>query len=233
MIKVLLSVSIFLASNVLALTPQDFDQIKWRTLKIWDKKTNIEGTGILLDKTKGLVLTNRHVCNGLGSEIEAQFYNQVTVELLSRKQFPTNSTVDLCILNIKTLIPSKIPMQVPEEKIGVANFNAVIGETVIYSGYPLRYYITVRSGVVFEDFEYRNKGDVHNRNAQYVDAVTGSGGSGSGVYDTHGNLVGVIFAYVMSPEEIKSNKASGEGAPAVMVPLKDLKIFLEEVGFFK
>lgn len=206
------------------------EEIKWRTVKLWDYKTNVSGTGILLDAEKAMILTNRHVCNAFNDHIQAQFYDKAIVEIFSKKTYPTDETVDLCMLRFKTLIPSKLNALVPKDSVSISFKNDHLGAIVLYSGFPYREYTTVRMGRIIEDFEYKEKTtDPKTIHVQLINSVTGSGGSGSGVYTEAGTLVGVVFAFMSKRGGPKEKEY--EGQPTVIVPQPELIQFLREVGF--
>lgn len=117
----------------------------------------------------------------------------------------TSVSDDLAILVTEGKIPGK--------KVAVlSEWEAFIGEDVHHVAYP--------SGVI-----YKASGKVsrNSKDHQYLDFKAIGGCSGGGVFNDDGELVSVLWGGYMNPKPNKPLKSVAE-------PLKDVRLFLDQVG---
>lgn len=149
-------------------------------------------TGVLLknDEEGALVLTAKHCLNP--SEENYVEHRLVTYMLAS-------SHDDLALLFLDKMIPNKIPVR-------VGTVDPKVGDFVYHLGYPND--ILVTFGKVLRE----TKDHTHAK----LSIIPGC--SGGGVFNEHGQLVGIVWGYIRSLDV------------AIYEPLRDVNIFLEETA---
>jgi S1-C subfamily serine protease len=192
------------------------------------------GSGFFVSKL-GHVITNAHVVEGC---------KMVTVGDSSNKQAPvevvsTDKKTDLALLKLSSLgmasASSKSLIQklgvkiIPLAANGLLRLNDVkLGEKVLVAGYPFGDIFSdtlkVTSGIVSAT---RGAGD--NAAQFQLDAAVQNGNSGGPIYDSGGNIVGVVVSKL---NKLKVAKAIGSFPENVNFGIKasTVKAFLETSG---
>ncbi|GHU96815.1 hypothetical protein AGMMS49974_11890 [Deltaproteobacteria bacterium] len=141
------------------------------------------GSGVIVDGTKGLVLTNAHVIAGGG---------QVVVRLLDGREFPAavrgaDTDFDIAVLEIMGA------RNLPTARMGDSS-DILPGETVIAIGNPFGFTHTVTTGVVSAlGRTIRNESGLFTDLVQ-TDAAINPGNSGGPLLNIEGSLVGINTA---------------------------------------
>ncbi|WP_319469475.1 trypsin-like peptidase domain-containing protein [uncultured Pseudodesulfovibrio sp.] len=149
------------------------------------------GSGVIIDGSKALVLTNAHVISGGGD---------ITVRLKDGREFKaelvgSDPDFDLAVLKLKKAADlPQVPMGNSED--------IYIGETVIAIGNPFGYSHTVTTGVV----SALNRSMKTNSGAFgsfiQTDAAINPGNSGGPLLNIHGELIGINTAIQARAEGI-------------------------------
>ena len=151
------------------------------------QETTSAGSGVIIS-SDGYIVTNAHVIEGISDEssIQIKLYNGETV---GAKIIGYDTRTDLAVLKIDA------------NNLPYASFadsaNLTLGQDVIAIGNPLGLGKSVSNGIIsaLEKEIYVNK--VYMTVIQ-TNAAVNAGNSGGGLFDTSGNLVGVVNAKKMS-----------------------------------
>jgi S1-C subfamily serine protease len=149
------------------------------------------GSGVIIDGSKNLVLTNAHVIEGASS---------IRVRLLDGRQFDgelvgSDPDFDLAILHLKDA------RDLPQAAMG-DSADMMIGETVIAIGNPFGFGNTVTTGVVSAlDRTIETKQGTFTDFIQ-TDAAINPGNSGGPLMNLAGELVGINTAIYAEAEGI-------------------------------
>lgn len=141
------------------------------------------GSGVIVDGTKGIVLTNAHVIAG---------GDQIMVHLHDGREYPAkirnmDSNYDLAVLEI-----SGAP-RLPSAPLGDSS-DLMHGETVIAIGNPFGFEHTVTTGVISAlNRSLRNEGGMLTDLIQ-TDAAINPGNSGGPLLNIDGQLIGINTA---------------------------------------
>lgn len=146
------------------------------------RRSNL-GSGVIVDGSQGLVLTNAHVVSAS---------DEITVHLQDGRQFPAKirgaqQDFDLAVLEVPggDLLPAVL--------MGDSD-QLMPGETVIAIGNPFGFNHTVTTGVVSATGRsIRNQGGTLTDLIQ-TDAAINPGNSGGPLLDLEGNLIGINTA---------------------------------------
>jgi S1-C subfamily serine protease len=169
------------------------------------------GSGFFVSKM-GHVITNAHVVKNC---------NKVTIGDNANKQVPaelinTDRSNDLALLKLSTLEMASAESQSLIQKLGIVivplaangllrNEDVRLGEKVLVAGYPFgdvfSNTIKVTSGIVSAT---RGAGD--DSGQFQLDAAVQPGNSGGPIYDSGGNIVGVVISQL---DKLKMAKAIG------------------------
>jgi S1-C subfamily serine protease len=141
------------------------------------------GTGTLFTyKGHTIVITAAHVVGGTGNPV------MVTdgVKEASAGLVYYDEEQDIAVLTLDSpLVAKAMPLRPAKMK------SLKIGEEVLYSGYPnVTGLFTIRGYIA----------GVHPSGHLYLHSYAFSGASGSAVFDTHGRLVGVLYALDVGPD---------------------------------
>lgn len=162
--------------------------------------TDIGGTGFLLTLNgKTHIITNKHVCDGVGLNGVVQVNSDVGIFW---QRYKTDKKHDLCAIKAPAILGEGL-------KVGSKLFT---GETIYMMGYPFLQPKRLVSGFYFLTEKvlvqkYLNSYRMH--------LSSFPGNSGSPILNIYGNVVGVLYA--------------GSSSDALAVPLKDLLIFLKSL----
>lgn len=171
-----------------------------------------------LDKEKGdaYLITNYHVVynaesidvNGIAPKIKVYFYGfeSATDELdygVTAEYVGGSMTYDIAVLKITG---SEILKNGDFRAVTVTNSNDVVPGTGVFAiGNPAAEGIAVTSGIVSKDSEYitmkaADEQTVVTFRCMRVDCAINPGNSGGGLFDTTGNLLGIVNAKVVTDE---------------------------------
>ena len=149
------------------------------------------GTGFLVDKKKGLIITNAHVSGHSPAFNEVNFKNQ---EPVPAKQVYIDAELDLAILKID---PALIPAEAIEGKME-CSFNYKQGANTVAFGHPHGRNFTITRGIIsgidyaklagFEAIQTDTPINPGNSGGPFIDIATGLiiGISSFGLEDTEG-----------------------------------------------
>ena len=144
---------------------------------IEDKKVGLRlGSGFLVDKKKGFVITNAHVTGSSVSKVRVAFRDH---DFISAKQVYVDPEIDMAILKINS---SKIPQKVKEAKL-MCNDKVPNGTSVAAFGHPKGLSFSASRGIVSKYRFYRGKDVIQ------TDAAINSGNSGGPLINLNTGLV--------------------------------------------
>ena len=178
-----------------------------------ERKSQWIGSGVIIDKNKGHILTNNHVIDG-ASEIKVILFDkrEIDAEILG-----TDPLSDLAVLKVDT-------DNLEEAKMGNSD-NLEIGEWVIAIGSPFGLHLnhTVTCGIV----SAKGRSDVISRanfeNFIQHDAAINPGNSGGALFDLNGDLIGINTA-IATDGFSKSNAGVG-----FAIPINQAKRVMEDL----
>lgn len=144
---------------------------------IEDKKVGLRlGSGFLVDKNKGLIITNAHVTGNSISKVRIAFRDH---NFISANQVYVDPEIDMAIVKVKT---SNIPQNVKEAKL-MCNTKVANGTSVAAFGHPKGLSFSASRGIVSKYRFYRGKDVIQ------TDAAINSGNSGGPLIDLNTGLV--------------------------------------------
>ncbi len=159
-----------------------------------------QGSGFLLSES-GLVVTNHHVVAG-SSEIEVIFPQSaisMVAEVISEDE--VNDLAILQLINFpryEDIFDTDIPYQV------VSSDSVRAGEQVITVGFPLAYTLgesaRVTDGIVNATYGIDNDPTVFQ-----IDSEIQPGSSGSPLFNSNGQLIGIITSSLVAVEDVLQN----------------------------
>ena len=178
-----------------------------------ERKSQGIGSGVIIDKNKGHILTNNHVVDGA---------NKIKVILFDKRELDaeilgSDPLSDLAVLKID-------PDNLEEVTIGNSD-NLEIGEWVIAIGSPFGLHLnhTVTCGIV----SAKGRSDVISRanfeNFIQHDAAINPGNSGGALFDLDGDLIGINTA-IATDGFSKSNAGVG-----FAIPINQAKRVMEDL----
>ncbi|MDG2267097.1 MAG: Do family serine endopeptidase [Candidatus Marinimicrobia bacterium] len=178
-----------------------------------ERKSQGIGSGVIIDKNKGYILTNNHVVDG-ANEIKVILFDkrEIEAEILG-----TDPLSDLAVLKIDAN---------DLEQVNMGNSdNLEIGEWVIAIGSPFGLHLnhTVTCGIV----SAKGRSDVISRanfeNFIQHDAAINPGNSGGALFDLNGDLIGINTA-IATDGFSKSNAGVG-----FAIPINQAKRVIEDL----
>ena len=178
-----------------------------------ERKSQGIGSGVIIDKQKGHILTNNHVVDG-ANEIKVILFDkrEIKAEILG-----ADPLSDLAVLKIDTT-------NLEEANMGNSD-NLEIGEWVIAIGSPFGLHLnhTVTCGIV----SAKGRSDVISRanfeNFIQHDAAINPGNSGGALFDLNGDLIGINTA-IATDGFSKSNAGVG-----FAIPINQAKRVIEDL----
>ncbi|MBR2971273.1 MAG: serine protease [Clostridia bacterium] len=163
------------------------------------------GAGVIyrLNATAGsaYIITNFHVVFSMDSSTDTGISDTITVtpyggSAISASYVGGSSLYDIAILKATDdYFSSEIPLAVT-----VASDEVAVGQTAIAIGNPAGYGISATEGIVSVDSETIPMTDIEtessyvNMRVMRIDTPVNSGNSGGGLFDTSGNLIGIVNA---------------------------------------
>jgi len=152
-----------------------------------------QGSGFIVDASKGYVVTNNHVISGVSAR-----NGKIQVSLPSKQTFEaeivgSDPQYDVAVLKIKG-------SNLPSVKIGSSD-NLEIGEWVVAIGNPMGFQNTVTVGVV-SALNRSLDSDEGSRLDGLIqtDAAINPGNSGGPLCDSRGNVIGMNTAIIRGAE---------------------------------
>ena len=141
------------------------------------------GSGVIIDGTRGIIITNSHVIANTGIiKIVLKDEREFTAKIVG-----ADPASDLAVLRIETKQP------LPSLKLGSYD-DLMIGETVIAIGNPFGFSNTVTTGVISAvNRSIRTKDRVYHDFIQ-IDASINPGNSGGPLLNINGDLIGINTA---------------------------------------
>lgn len=156
-----------------------------------DTHGTVLGAGFLVDKSRGWVLTNRHVVGNAPSQIDVRFSNS---KFMPAEKLYLDTQVDLALIQIPT---EAIPGEAIEARLA-CNETPQMGNAVVIFGHPSGLNFTgtrgIISGTIF----------VAGNESLQTDAPLSSGNSG-------GPLISVTTGKVVGVSEATYDKENSEG----------------------
>ena len=142
------------------------------------------GSGFLIDRTKGWIMTNAHVAGYGHATLRLKFEDQKQFINASRVFLDTKH--DVAILSID---PESIPSEAQELTLG-CDYTLTRGSSVVSLGHPEGQDFTASFGVLSGEKDFHVQGSFYT-----TDLVTESGSSGGPVLSLNtGNVVGMSTA---------------------------------------
>ena len=192
------------------------------------------GSGVIyrLDKSSGeaFIITNYHVIynaestasNGISNDIKVFVYGSEDAEYAIPATFVGGSIYyDIAVLHVAS---SELMKRASVSAVTVCEqMDASVGETAIAVGNPEGAGISATLGVVSVDSEYIVMESLDGLSAvsqrvMRVDTAINSGNSGGGLYNSHGELIGIVNAKIADAEV----ENIGYAIPAsVAIPVAD------------
>ena len=178
-----------------------------------ERKSQGIGSGVIIDKNKGHILTNNHVVDG-ANEIKVILFDkrEIRAEILG-----ADPLSDLAVLKIDANDLEQVNMGDSD--------NLEIGEWVIAIGSPFGLHLnhTVTCGIV----SAKGRSDVISRanfeNFIQHDAAINPGNSGGALFDLNGDLIGINTA-IATDGFSKSNAGVG-----FAIPINQAKRVIEDL----
>ena len=178
-----------------------------------ERKSQGIGSGVIIDKNKGHILTNNHVVDG-ANEIKVILFDkrEIDAEILG-----ADPLSDLAVLKIDA-------SNLEQANMGNSD-NLEIGEWVIAIGSPFGLHLnhTVTCGIV----SAKGRSDVISRanfeNFIQHDAAINPGNSGGALFDLNGDLIGINTA-IATDGFSKSNAGVG-----FAIPINQAKRVMEDL----
>ena len=174
------------------------------------------GSGVIikLDKEKGnaLIMTNYHVVYEAGSDTDNGISDKIRVYLYGSESYLTDENdsmaieatyiggsmnYDLALLSVEN---SSIIKKSFVQAVNFADSDQIhVGQTAIAIGNPGAEGISVTKGIISKESETIVMSAVDNVSTLSIrviriDAAVNSGNSGGGLFDTSGNLIGIVNA---------------------------------------
>jgi len=149
------------------------------------------GSGVIIDGTRGFILTNAHVIEEVGT---------ITVTLKDEREYKArvvgaDPDSDLAVLKISPEHP------LPAIEMGNSD-DVMIGETVIAIGNPFGFSNTVTTGVISATNRSIRTDDRVYHNFIQTDASINPGNSGGPLLDINGELIGINTAIYANAQGI-------------------------------
>jgi serine protease Do len=159
----------------------------------YEHKGRSSGSGFLVDRERGWILTNAHVAARSPSRIRVSFRNG---DPITATKLHVDALVDLAVLSIP---PTSIPSTATEAKIDCGG-EAVLGHAVIAFGHPWNLDFTATRGIISS---IRSTLGIEKLQ---TDAALNAGNSGGPlISEATGQVIGVNFAGMVS----RSTSAAG------------------------
>lgn len=142
------------------------------------------GTGILVNKQKGIILTNEHIASKKDvANYDVTFYNGRKAEA---KFIYNDPHVDFAFIQVD---PEEIPEDVKE--LEVSNKEITTDENVLMIGNNQKQEFSTQTGTIVS--KYRSEGDFANQSV-VISLNTRGGSSGSPVLNKDGEVVALVFS---------------------------------------
>lgn len=160
------------------------------------------GSGVIVDASKGYIVTNHHVVDGA---------DEIYVTLEDRRQLEativgSDSKTDIAILQVEAKNLTALPMAKSQ--------NVKVGDYVIAVGNPFGLSSTVTSGIISAIGRDNRRGDGYQDFIQ-TDASINPGNSGGALVNSKGELIGINTAIL--------SRSGGNNGIGFAVPTKMVK----------
>lgn len=170
-----------------------------------------QGSGVIIDAKRALVLTNAHVILGA---------TKITVRLLGGREYQAklvgaDADIDLAVLRLE--LPQTRPHELPQIRMGNSS-KLMIGEPVIAIGNPFGLAHTVTTGVVSALQRTVRSGQDTITGLIQTDAAINPGSSGGPLLNVLGQMVGINAAV--------HNRGQGLN---FAIPINKAKVILDEL----
>ncbi len=145
------------------------------------------GTGIIIDKKNGYIITNNHVIGDNPIDIKVKLHNG---KIFKAMLVGSDKDMDISILKINNF------KNISSIKLGDLN-KINIGDRVYSLGYPYNLGLSVTSGII-SGFNRNNIGIQKYEDFIQTDAIINSGNSGGALVNNKGELIGINTAVLIS-----------------------------------
>ena len=218
------------------------------------------GAGVIykINKTSGsaYIITNYHVVYSSESVTQSKISGLISIipydgNKLDATFVGGSAEYDIAVLEVEnSYFSSDFPVAVT-----VADSNEVtVGQTAIAIGNPAGQGLSATEGIISVDSEYIAMSDIENPSASVtmrvmrIDAAVNSGNSGGGLFDSQGNLIGIVnakssdntienMAYAIPSavatavaENILKNIVFKKGIVGITLEIKSSTCYLDENG---
>lgn len=163
------------------------------------------GSGVIyrLEGDEALIITNHHVVydsgsrtsDGISEDIEVFLYGREDEQYSIAAEYVGGSLYyDIAVLKAKDAAFKGASVSV----VSIADTEVSVGQTAIAVGNPQGYGISASLGIVSVDSEHitLSSGNITTRVIR-VDTAVNAGNSGGGLYNGHGELIGIVNAKIV------------------------------------
>lgn len=185
----------------------DFNELRKNTVKVTGKNSKSGGTGVIIasSKSSSRILTNAHVCD----VAKKGGYVHTWKGKYAVKKYAKSKKHDLCILQVSQDLETKVRLaySAPEEgdDIVVSGHPRLMPQMLSYGHLSGTMHITMFSGIrkcTPKDYKkhpficwwFEGMPIIREYETSSVSAMIAPGSSGSAVYNSSDELVGLVFA---------------------------------------
>ena len=167
-----------------------------------ERKAQSLGSGVIIDKDKGYIITNNHVVDG-AEEIKIILFDkrEMEAEIIATDPLSDIAVIKINVDNLQEAIPGN-------------SENLQIGEWVIAIGSPFGLHLnhTVTAGIVSATGRSDVISKLNFENFIQHDAAINPGNSGGGLFNLNGELIGINTA-IATDGFSRSNAGVGFAVP--------------------
>lgn len=221
------------------------------------------GVGVIYsinrENSSAYILTNYHVVYGSDSNSNNNVSSTITITPYGGTEIPVtyvggSATYDIAVLKAENeYFASDFPLAVT-----LADSNdIVVGQTAIAIGNPAGDGLSATQGIISVDSEYIVMNNIENSSSYVqmrvirIDAAVNSGNSGGGLFNSQGELIGIVnakssddtienMAYAIPSsiatavaDNIIKNIVFRKGTVGITVAIRDAKGYIDENGNIK
>lgn len=221
------------------------------------------GAGVIYsinkENSSAYIITNYHVVYSSESNTNNNVSNNITITPYGGTEIPVtyvggSATYDIAVLKAEhEYFASDFPIPVT---VAYSN-DIIVGQTAIAIGNPAGNGLSATQGIISVDSEYIVMSNIENPSSYVqmrvirIDAAVNSGNSGGGLFDSQGDLIGIVnakssdntienMAYAIPSsivtavaDNIIKNIVFRKGTVGITVAIRDTKGYIDENGNIK